>query len=194
MLRYCSAARVAALIVTGCNPAHPTPNSSPAQPSNPAPQANPNPGPPPPPMNPTPLPPPPTPPAPPPNPQPPGPSPDEKAKQRRSLLEAKFVRLSETMIDKKPFYTIEVDMKNVSGKDMKLFQGGVWFYDEAGKDIYLIGDTYGPVKAGETVKRGYSPPNLDDAAVAYMKAHPDKVKVEFEANRIENTDGSKVQY
>lgn len=196
MIRPCSATLMAAMFLVGCHPP-PTPPAPPlpAPPQAPRTQGDPNP-PRTPPAPPTPPRQDPTPAAPqPPSPTPAEPSPQEvKEKERRSLMQAKFVRLTEATVDKKPFYTIEIDMKNVSDKDMKLFQGGVWFYDESGKDLYLIGDTYGPVKAGETTKRGYSPFNLTDGAVAYMKTHPDKVKVEFEADKVEYADGTTAKY
>ena len=200
MNRLCWPALTASLLLAGCTPPRPSPTPAPptvapqtAQPPrSPAPPA-PNTTPPdanPPRQDPAP---PPANPAPPP-PQP-GPSPeDAKAKKRRSLFGGKFVKFTETTVSNQPFYTIEVDLKNDTGKDVKLAQGGVWFYDESGKDIHLLGDTFGPVKAGETARRGYNPLTLDATAVAYMKAHPDEVKVEFEAGKIEYADGSKVDF
>ena len=116
---------------------------------------------------------------------------DPKWKQ----VEGKFVRFTEKPgTGGKPFYSIIVELKNVTGKDITKYQGGLCFRDENGRELYVLGWTKDALKAGTPRQDGFMPLLIKEDSVKYMKEHPEKVKVEFEASNITFSDGTEKKF
>jgi hypothetical protein len=121
----------------------------------------------------------------------PVPSAEDAKKLRTSQVTARFVRLGANPgADRKPIYVMEIELKNMTGKDIKGYQGGLFFYDQDGNIVYNLGWLKGPLKVDESRKEGFVAVTIDDKTVKLMQGSPDKIKAEFEASEITFEDGT----
>jgi hypothetical protein len=125
---------------------------------------------------------------------------EELDKLKRSQIAARFVRITDDPAKKgTPFeYWIELEVKNLTDKDVKDYVGKLLLYDQDGKLLYLSGWTRGmlpnPHRPGETEKTKFNPFFLKDPELSTIKESPDKVKAVIEVTTITFADGSEKKF